>query len=87
LDEPVAGLDPVVGRQIKDLIRRLRPSMAIVMATHDEQIAAAMGDHVTTLSPLVTRLRPTSPPSRSLGRLLPGRPTAAPPPTALPAAW
>ncbi|MDR1471205.1 MAG: metal ABC transporter ATP-binding protein [Synergistaceae bacterium] len=52
LDEPVAGLDPVVAQEFYDILGRLNASngMTIIMVSHDVGRAAAHASHVLHLS-------------------------------------
>ncbi|MBI1859684.1 MAG: ATP-binding cassette domain-containing protein [Deltaproteobacteria bacterium] len=49
LDDPTAGLDPVTGREILDLIAGLRGSASIVLATSDTANVRRLADHVLFL--------------------------------------
>ena len=51
LDEPSAGLDPVVASQIDDLILRLRDAtgMSILVVTHELESAFKIADRITVL--------------------------------------
>jgi ABC-2 type transport system ATP-binding protein len=50
LDEPTAGLDPHVRRQVWTLVRGLRESgVAVVLTTHDMDEAQQLADRVTLL--------------------------------------
>jgi len=50
-DEPSTGLDPIIARQILDLIARLRREMnlAVLFVTHDLSVVAAHADSVHVL--------------------------------------
>ncbi len=50
-DEPTAGLDPVIARQIMGLIARLRrrKNLAVLFVTHDLSVVAAQADAVHVL--------------------------------------
>ncbi|MBO5502691.1 MAG: metal ABC transporter ATP-binding protein [Clostridia bacterium] len=52
LDEPVAGLDPVVTREMYDVIRMLHEerNLTVVMITHDIQAATQVADHILHLT-------------------------------------
>ena len=52
LDEPVAGLDPVAGREMYAIIDRLhrKEGMTIVMISHDIDMAIASADRILHLS-------------------------------------
>ncbi|MCB2181822.1 MAG: ATP-binding cassette domain-containing protein [Desulfobulbaceae bacterium] len=51
LDEPSAGLDPVVAAELDQLILRLREAMniTIVVVTHELESAFTIADHITVL--------------------------------------
>ena len=49
LDEPTAGLDPAVARQIRDLIRQLQEHATIVVSSHNLAEVQEMCDHVAIL--------------------------------------
>jgi phospholipid/cholesterol/gamma-HCH transport system ATP-binding protein len=51
MDEPSAGLDPVVSSALDELILRLREAMgmAIVVVTHELDSAFAIADRITVL--------------------------------------
>ena len=51
LDEPSAGLDPVVAASLDDLILRLRDAMgmSIVVVTHELESAFKIADKITVL--------------------------------------
>jgi len=50
LDEPAAGLDPVVTQEMYDLIQRVnRQGMTIVMVSHDIDNAVKYGSHILHL--------------------------------------
>lgn len=48
LDEPVAGLDPIVTRELYDVIKRLNEEqkMTIIMISHDMEAAVKYASHV-----------------------------------------
>lgn len=52
LDEPVAGLDPLVTREMYEVIGRLHreQGLTVVMISHDIDAALACGDHILHLS-------------------------------------
>lgn len=52
LDEPVAGLDPLVTREMYDVIRMLHRErgLTVVMISHDVQAAMQEADHILHLS-------------------------------------
>ncbi len=51
LDEPVSGLDPVVTRDMYELIRELNDSgITIVMISHDIEAAVSLSKHILHLS-------------------------------------
>lgn len=49
LDDPCAGLDPVVTAKVEELIHSLRHRYTIVMVTHNMQQAARISDHTAFL--------------------------------------
>lgn len=49
LDEPTAGLDPAVGREVRALIAELRSDCAVVLVSHDESAVRELADHVLVL--------------------------------------
>lgn len=53
LDEPTAGLDPVIRDEIAHLLRHLATSrdLAVVIATHDPHLVKACADHTVRLTP------------------------------------
>lgn len=52
LDEPVAGLDPLVTREMYEVIQRLHRErgLTVVMISHDIEAAVTYGDHILHLS-------------------------------------
>ncbi|WP_425864377.1 thiol reductant ABC exporter subunit CydC [Arthrobacter sp. TWP1-1] len=46
-DEPTAHLDPVSAAAVRRALGRLRGSVAVVVATHDSQLAATLGGEVS----------------------------------------
>lgn len=51
LDEPVAGLDPIVTAELYELIRRLnRDGITIIMVSHDIDSSLATADHILHLN-------------------------------------
>lgn len=52
LDEPTAGLDPVLSESFVDLIRSLREELAltVIMVTHDLDTLVALSDRVAVLA-------------------------------------
>ena len=50
-DEPTAGLDPIISRQIDLLIDRLRRTLGItsIVVTHDLYSALRIGSHIAML--------------------------------------
>ena len=46
MDEPTAGLDPNQIREVRALIRRLRPSKTVLISTHILQEVGAVAEHV-----------------------------------------
>ncbi len=52
LDEPVAGLDPLVTREMYDIIRMLHEErgLTVVMISHDIQAAVQEADHILHLT-------------------------------------
>jgi branched-chain amino acid transport system ATP-binding protein len=49
LDEPTAGLSPAESQHMARLLRRLDPSITVLMIEHDMDIALEMAEHVTVL--------------------------------------
>lgn len=50
LDEPTAGLDPANARQIRDLIKQLQQSAAIMVSSHNLAEIQELCDHVAILN-------------------------------------
>lgn len=46
LDDPTAGLDPVTGREILELIESLKGSATVILATSDSANVLRLADHV-----------------------------------------
>ena len=44
MDEPASALDPISTQQIEDTIAELKPSVTIVIVTHNMQQAARISD-------------------------------------------
>jgi len=49
LDEPCAGLSPAESNMMAELLRRLDPSITVIMIEHDMDIALEICQHVTVL--------------------------------------
>ena len=49
LDEPTAGLSPAESRLMADLLKRLDPSVTVLIIEHDMDIALEIARHVTVL--------------------------------------
>ena len=51
LDEPIAGLDPMIQSEFYDIIDRINAGgMAVVMVSHDVALACAHADHILHIS-------------------------------------
>jgi len=49
LDEPLAGLSPEERESVTALLRRIDPSITIIMIEHDMEVALALADRITLL--------------------------------------
>jgi branched-chain amino acid transport system ATP-binding protein len=49
LDEPMAGLGPVESREMTEILRALKGSIAILLVEHDMEAVFALADRVTVL--------------------------------------
>jgi phosphate transport system ATP-binding protein len=49
MDEPASALDPVSTLKIEDLMLELKPSLTIVIVTHNMQQAARVSDRTAVL--------------------------------------
>ena len=83
LDEPTRGMDLAARRGLRRVLARLREAgTAVVLATHDSDLAAEVGDRVVRvadgraveLGPPATALSGESDLATQIGRLYPGGP-------------
>ena len=50
MDEPTAGLDPNQIRDVRELVRQLRPAKTVLISTHILQEVEAVADHVVIIN-------------------------------------
>jgi branched-chain amino acid transport system ATP-binding protein len=49
LDEPTAGLSPAEARRLTDLLRKLDPSMSLIVIEHDMEVVFGVTERITVL--------------------------------------